>query len=65
MATFEEVFREPYSHILLDLSQNCPEALRYKANICQDPFYVSTYTDVSNLKSHKLGDETVYEIDML
>lgn len=34
--TFNEIFSKPYSYVLMDFTQNCPDSLRFRTDITQN-----------------------------
>lgn len=55
------VTKRPHSYLLLDLSQSCPSALRYRTSIFEEDYYCIVFAPIDDeVKATKIGETEAY-----
>lgn len=61
--TFEEIFAKPYSWILIDLTQSCNDAIRFRNQFDNKDGYCVTYVDLQKCDEGTIEGEKCFYVD--
>lgn len=64
MSMFDEALSQPHSWILIDNSQTCNDAIRYRSGFDNNAGFCITFSDLKESKEAKIFNERCFLIDL-